>query len=530
MKEKSKKITFDYPLYDEITDDDDEITAAYLRVSTDTQAQEGYGLDVQYAAIKRYVEAYGIKNVFIFADDGYTGMNEVRPAFSAMSKLMKEGRVKFVITYSLDRIGRTQMIILRFLKEQCEAAKCDFYAVKDNVDSRSRQTYGILISILSIFAEFDHDAIISKLTSGRIQRAKEGFWKGGGKPPYGYRYSKKEGELVVCEEEAKKVKKVFDIYTTSGFSPKKIADIVGLSSDKAVFNILKNRIYIGEVFYRGESYKGRHKSIIDPETFESAQEILKEKSVKRSGSVYLLSSLLECGECGAKMRYMKWGRKNGRGKNASNVAAATNALNATTASTALTATNALNADGELKILCYSYFPNSTKKYLVKSENCSNGIFDAEEIEAAVISSVMRFAVEYGEERARKELSADDITEGLNAKKDKLLAEYSRLVNAYRKLGDEDLLEQAAATKRKIKRIEKDIADEAEKKTLLKNEQKKIEIIRTLPDTWDKMNGRTKQRIIRGLVEKVVVTKNKIDVHLRSSAYDKIPDVSATDKE
>ena len=140
MKEKSKKIIFDYPLYDEITDDDDEITAAYLRVSTDTQAQEGYGLDVQYAAIKRYVEAYGIKNVFIFTDDGYTGMNEVRPAFSAMSKLMKEGRVKFVITYSLDRIGRTQMIILRFLKEQCETAKCDFYAVKDNVDSRSRQT------------------------------------------------------------------------------------------------------------------------------------------------------------------------------------------------------------------------------------------------------------------------------------------------------------------------------------------------------------------------------------------------------
>lgn len=280
MKEKSKKIIFDYPLYDEITDDDDEITAAYLRVSTDTQAQEGYGLDVQYAAIKRYVEAYGIKNVFIFTDDGYTGMNEVRPAFSAMTKLMKEGRVKFVITYSLDRIGRTQMIILRFLKEQCESAKCDFYAVKDNVDSRSRQTYGILISILSIFAEFDHDAIISKLTSGRIQRAKEGFWKGGGKPPYGYRYSKKEGELIVCEEEAEKVKKVFDIYTTSGFSPKKIADIVGLSSDKAVFNILKNRIYIGEVFYRGESYKGRHKSIIGSETFESAQEILREKALK----------------------------------------------------------------------------------------------------------------------------------------------------------------------------------------------------------------------------------------------------------
>ena len=127
------------------------------------------------------------------------------------------------------------------------------------------------------------------------------------------------------------------------------------------------------------------------------------------------------------------------------------------------------------------------------------------------------------------MSADDITEGLKAKKDKLAAEYSRLVNAYRKLGDEELLEQAATIKRKIRRLEKDIADEAEKKTLLKNERKKIEIIRTLPDTWDKMDDRTKQRIIRGLVEKVVVTKGKIDVHLRSSAYDKIPEVSAEKK-
>ena len=209
MKEKSKKLAFDYPLYDKIGDESD-ITAVYLRVSTDTQAQEGYGLDVQYGAIKRYIEAYDVKNAYIFIDDGYTGMNECRPAFSRMQELMNEGRVKLVITYSLDRIGRTQMIILRFLKENCEKAKCDFYAVKDNVDSRSRQTYGILISILSIFAEFDHDAIISKLTSGRVQRAREGLWKGGGIPPYGYEYSKKDGELKVIEEEAEKVGKTLE--------------------------------------------------------------------------------------------------------------------------------------------------------------------------------------------------------------------------------------------------------------------------------------------------------------------------------
>ncbi len=491
MKEKSKKIEFDYPSYDKISVDDNKITAVYLRVSTDSQAQEGYGLDVQYNAIKRYVEAYEIKNVFVFVDDGYTGMNEIRPAFSKMCELMGEGKVKLVITYSLDRIGRTQMIILKFLKEQCEKAKCDFYAVKDNVDSRSRQTYGILISILSIFAEFDHDAIISKLTSGRVQRAKDGFWKGGGLPPYGYKYSRKEGELVVFPEEAVKVGKVFEIYTTTGYSPKKIADILGLSSDKAVFNILRNRIYLGEVYYRGESYRGRHQPIISEETFELAQRILASKSVRRSGSVYLLSSLLECGCCGGKMRYMRWGS---------------------------------GEKSKLKIFCYSFFPNSTKKYLVKDEHCRNVIFNAEEIEQTVIGTVMKFAVEYGEEKARSGISQNEITEGLVAKKEKLSLEYSRLVAAYRKLGDEELLEQASGVLKTIKKLERDIVSESEKKTLEKLALKKIEVLRTLPDTWDKMDDKAKQRVVRSVVEKVVLTKDKIDVHLVKSAYDKIIDV------
>ena len=191
MKEKSKKLDFCFPVYDEISEEISDITAIYLRVSTDMQAQDGYGLDFQFDAIKKYVQAYDIKNPVVFVDDGYTGMNEDRPAFRELNRLMENGRVKFVITYSLDRIGRTQMLILKFLKERCDKFGCDFYAVKDNIDSRSRQTYGILISILSIFAEFDHDAIVAKLSQGRYQRALDGLWKGGGIAPVGYKYSKR---------------------------------------------------------------------------------------------------------------------------------------------------------------------------------------------------------------------------------------------------------------------------------------------------------------------------------------------------
>ncbi|MBR1868110.1 MAG: recombinase family protein, partial [Clostridia bacterium] len=237
MKEKSKNIKFAFPVYDKISDDLSGITAIYLRVSTDSQAQEGYGLDVQYNAIERYVKAYDIENPVVFIDDGYTGVNEDRPAFKKMRLLMSAGKIKLVIAYSLDRVGRTQMLILRFLKEDCALAGCDFLAVKENVDSRNKQTYMILISILSMFAELDHDAIVAKLTLGREQRASEGHWKGGGNPPFGYKYSKEADNLVVDEEQAKKVRQIFEMYVKGGYSPRQIADLLGLSGDTAVFNV-----------------------------------------------------------------------------------------------------------------------------------------------------------------------------------------------------------------------------------------------------------------------------------------------------
>ena len=308
MKEKSKVIKFNYPTYEEITDEMTDITAIYLRVSTDSQAQDGYGLDVQYGANERYCKAYDIQNVVVFVDDGYTGMNDKRPAFQCLLKLMKEKRIKFVITHSLDRIGRTQMLILKFLKEDCAKAECDFFAVKDSIDSRSKQTYGILISILSIFAEMDHDAIVTKLFLGRKQRALEGLWKGGGNPPYGYYYSKEIRNLAVDPDKAIIVRKIFELYNSMEFSPLKIATVLGLSSDVVVFNVLKNRTYLGEITFKGEQYPGVHQRLISDEDFDKAQRILKSRSVTRNPSTYLLSSLLYCGRCGAKMRYMQYGK------------------------------------------------------------------------------------------------------------------------------------------------------------------------------------------------------------------------------
>lgn len=487
MKEKSKTLQFDYPLYDEIAEDMQDITALYLRVSTDMQAQEGYGLDTQYDKIRKYCEAYEVPNPVVFVDDGYTGVNDHRPAYQKMLELMRKGRIKFVIAYSLDRIGRNQMLILKFLKEECVKAGCDFLAVKDNIDSRSKQTYGILISILSIFAEFDHDAIVEKLTLGRKQRAREGFWKGGGVPPFGYYYSKKANDLVVDPEKGPLVKKIFTLYNSMQYSPRQIADIVGMTSDVMVFNVLKNRTYLGEITFRGEQYPGKHEPLIDEDTFRETQEILKKRSVIRGDSHYLLSSIVFCGVCGAKMRYMKWGR----GKTQ-----------------------------KLKILCYSKYA-STKSCLVKDPNCKNRIYDAEEVEEQVIAVIMDFAFRYREELKERGVTEDEVIEGLQARLKTMRLEYDRLIYAFKKIGDDGLLEQATEVDADCKKLEREIVEEQEKRTLTKRIEENEKMLRTLPDTWGVMTPQEKQNVVRRLVSKVVLDQGEVKVFLNKTQYEKI---------
>ncbi|MBD5631852.1 MAG: recombinase family protein [Clostridia bacterium] len=486
MKEKSKQIKFDFPVYDKIDTSLTDITALYLRVSTDMQAQDGYGLDVQYSALYKYCTAYELSNPVVFIDDGYTGVNGNRPAFQKMLELMSKGKIKFVITYSLDRIGRTQMLILKFLKEDCERAKCDFLAVKDNVDSRSKQTYGILISILSIFAEFDHDAIVAKLTLGRKQRALEGYWKGGGLPPFGYKYSKTENNLIADPDKASLIQKIFDMYNTNEYSPRQIAEALGISSDVVVFGILRNRTYLGEITFRGEQYEGKHERLVDEESFNRAQELLQKRANKTGDSHYLLSSLVYCGNCNAKMRYMKWGK----GKNQ-----------------------------KTKIICYSKYP-STKKNLVKDPDCPNCIYDADEVEAQVIKTIMGFAYNYKDDINSRIVTEEDIVAGLQKKIDTLQIEYGRLLNAYRKLGDESVLEQASNVNEEIKRIERDIEEEKEKQTIAKKIEENENMLRTLPDMWPRMTNVERQAVIKSIVKKVILQDGEISVVLNKTQYEK----------
>ena len=145
MKEK-----FDYPLYDEITEDLDNITALYMRNSPLDSEKETNKIEVQYEALKKFCLDNNVQNPLIFIDDNVIGADAKRPVYQAMLKQLKSGKIKKAIFYSADRIGRTPSVVVNFFKD-CKKYNFNFYVIKENFDSKDRKAINTILSVITNF-------------------------------------------------------------------------------------------------------------------------------------------------------------------------------------------------------------------------------------------------------------------------------------------------------------------------------------------------------------------------------------------
>lgn len=287
--------------------------ACYLRVSTENQI-ENYSIAEQKERLEAFCKAkdYNVFNYYI--DPGYSGGNIERPALQQMLKDIHSHKIDMVVVYKLDRLSRSQKDTLNLIEDEFIKNNVEFVSVNENFDTST--PFGrAMIGILSVFAQLEKDQITERFTMGRIGRAKNGLFHGGGNTPTGYDYI--DGKLVINEYEAIQVKEIFDRFL-KGESINSIQAQMhikytnkngGWSSATSVYNAIKNSIYIGKTKFKGEEYEGMHQPIIDVKIFEKANTLLcssnrsdtknsAQKTPFRAG--YLLSSLVYCGNCGAK--------------------------------------------------------------------------------------------------------------------------------------------------------------------------------------------------------------------------------------
>lgn len=284
--------------------------ACYVRVSTENQI-ENYSIEEQTDRLRAYCLAKDISIVKIYTDGGYSGGNTNRPALGQMLSDIRDGGIDLVVVYKLDRLSRSQKDTLTLIEDHFLANGVDFVSVNENFDTST--PFGrAMIGLLSVFAQLEKDQITERFTMGRIGRAKNGYYHGGGYAPTGYDY--RDGELVVNDYEALQIQELFERFAR-GFSlhscwqymqSRYTTKYGAWKSESLVRNILQNEVYIGKVKFNGQVYPGRHSPIISEELFSTVQNLLYSKKgsspLVRSPfhTSNLLSGLLYCKKCGAR--------------------------------------------------------------------------------------------------------------------------------------------------------------------------------------------------------------------------------------
>jgi DNA invertase Pin-like site-specific DNA recombinase len=165
----------------------------YLRVSTDRQAEEGLGLEVQEAAIRSWARSKGHRLEKVLSDEGISGSNgiETRLGLAEALDLLKVGDAEGLVVYRLDRLARDLVLqeqllaeIWRMGAEAFSTSDAEQGYLQDDPSDPSRK---LIRQVLGAVAEYERAMIRLRLEAGRRRKSQSGGYAGFGSPPFGYR-------------------------------------------------------------------------------------------------------------------------------------------------------------------------------------------------------------------------------------------------------------------------------------------------------------------------------------------------------
>lgn len=293
--------------------------AAYTRVSTDGELQL-HSLDNQVAYYSNLISANPEwEFAGIYTDEGITGTSmKNRKDFLRMMEDAKQGKIDLILTKSVSRFARNTVDLLQCVRE-LQKLKVEVRFEKDGISTFNGEGE-LMLSLLASFAQAESESISENVKWGKRKQMQKGIIHHYTRS-FGYEW--KGDDYVIVPEEAAVVHYIFESYI-SGISPTKIAQSIDLPttaghpfSRLAVKNILKNSNYTGDrvlqKFYsdkpnnRRRNYgdipqyvlKDAHEAIISQETFEKAQEIMKERAEKSPKKTFsCFTGKVKCGHCG----------------------------------------------------------------------------------------------------------------------------------------------------------------------------------------------------------------------------------------
>jgi DNA invertase Pin-like site-specific DNA recombinase len=274
--------------------------AIYTRKSTEHNLDlEFNSLDAQREACEAYIKSQaheGWRLIPHHYDDGaFSGATLERPALQRLLAEVQAGKIDIVVVYKVDRLTRSLSDFAK-LVELFDQHAVSFVSVTQSFNTTSSMGR-LTLNVLFSFAQFEREVIGERVRDKIAASKKKGIWVGG-PVPLGYRSTNKK--LVIVPKEAETVRLIFQRYLDLGSISALVQDLDrerirtkrqvlangrirggGRFGVGALTHLLKNRFYIGEIAYRGETHRGEHEPIVSRQVFESVQAKLGSKAVER---------------------------------------------------------------------------------------------------------------------------------------------------------------------------------------------------------------------------------------------------------
>lgn len=198
--------------------------ALYIRVSTQEQKTEGYGLESQRQRLLSHVNDNAalnlITNQHSIYEDVQSGSEKNRAGLKQLIEDVKADKYDVVIVWKIDRLSRSLKDLLEIF-EELKKHKVSFISVEESIDF-SGPIGNLIFQIFGAIAQFERELIKNRTYAGKIQSALMGNYTGTS-TPYGYKSIKnpngKGKKLEVLPDEKEWVEKIYQwyIYEDLGF-------------------------------------------------------------------------------------------------------------------------------------------------------------------------------------------------------------------------------------------------------------------------------------------------------------------------
>jgi len=277
----------------------------YARKSTEEDDRQVLSIEAQLVELKEFAAKEKLEIVASLCE-AKTAKEPGRIKFAEMLSLIEKGKADGIISWHPDRLARNSV----------DGGKIIHFVDRDLIKSLKFPTFWFeptpqglfMLNIAFGQSKYFVDNLRENVKRGLRQKIRNGVWPGWA--PVGYLNNPKTRLIDIDREKSGKVKKLFELYSTGGYTLKSLANwckekkLCGnLGKEIAIGNIqkiLQNIFYISLMKYRGEIFEGKHEPLISKKLFDKCQEVMskrgKVQEIRKHNFAFL--GLLKCASCG----------------------------------------------------------------------------------------------------------------------------------------------------------------------------------------------------------------------------------------